>query len=130
MNVGKLLLDLARAVADEAERNPGFRDDLLRALQHPKAEKLGQDSQDERAERPAKNRRKPALLNPIEVVQEGESSLRARLSPLTLDDLRDIVAEYGMDPGKLVMKWKTPERVIDRIVEVSLARSRKGDAFR
>jgi hypothetical protein len=34
-----------------------------------------------------------------------------------------------MDPGKLVMKWKTPERIIDRIVEFSLARAVKGDVF-
>ncbi len=35
-----------------------------------------------------------------------------------------------MDPGKLVMKWKDNVRVIDRIVELSLTRSTKGDAFR
>jgi hypothetical protein len=34
-----------------------------------------------------------------------------------------------MDPGKLVMKWKTPERIINRIVEFSLARAVKGDVF-
>lgn len=34
-----------------------------------------------------------------------------------------------MDPGKLVMKWKTPQRIIDRIVEFSMARSVKGDVF-
>jgi hypothetical protein len=35
-----------------------------------------------------------------------------------------------MDPGKLVMKWKDASRIIDRIIELSLARSTKGDAFR
>ena len=49
---------------------------------------------------------------------------------LTLDQLRDIVAQYGMDPSKLVMKWKDPERVMDQIVELALTRSIKGDAFR
>jgi hypothetical protein len=34
-----------------------------------------------------------------------------------------------MDPGKLVMKWKTPERIINRIVEFSPARAVKGDVF-
>jgi hypothetical protein len=35
-----------------------------------------------------------------------------------------------MDPGKLVMKWKGADRVVDRIVELAVARSKKGDAFR
>jgi hypothetical protein len=35
-----------------------------------------------------------------------------------------------MDPGKLVIKWKKAERIIDRIVEISMARAQKGDAFR
>jgi len=47
-----------------------------------------------------------------------------------LEQLKDIVADYGMDPGKLVMKWKSSDKVIDRIVEISLARAQKGDAFR
>jgi hypothetical protein len=49
---------------------------------------------------------------------------------LSLEQLRDIVAEFGMDPGKLVLKWKSPQKVIDRIVEISMPRAQKGDAFR
>jgi hypothetical protein len=36
---------------------------------------------------------------------------------------------HWMDPGKLVMKWKTPQRIVDRIVEFSMARAVKGDVF-
>jgi hypothetical protein len=61
---------------------------------------------------------------------QGEDVLRKRLSLLELEQLKDVVAEYGMDAGKLVMKWKDTMRIIDRIVELSLARSTKGDAFR
>lgn len=75
-------------------------------------------------------RRAPASLDPVEVVRSGEGSLRESLSPLDLSQLLDIVAEYGMDPGKLVMKWKDRDRVINRIVEASRARAKKGDAFR
>ncbi|WP_162527293.1 hypothetical protein [Sphingomonas solaris] len=46
------------------------------------------------------------------------------------EQLLDIVAEFGMDPGKLVMKWKDRDRVADRIVETAIARATKGDAFR
>ncbi len=70
------------------------------------------------------------MLDPVQLVRSGEQVLRSNLEKLTLDQLRDIVAEYGMDPSRLVMKWNTPERVIDRIVEISIARAHKGDAFR
>jgi hypothetical protein len=56
--------------------------------------------------------------------------LRARLAGLSIEQLRDIVAEHGMDPGKLVIKWKSADRIIDGIVEMSMARAQKGDAFR
>lgn len=75
-------------------------------------------------------RRTPAVLDPIALAAEGEPALRGRLEGLDLERLLDIVAQFGMDPGKLVMKWRDPERVIDRIVELSLARATKGDAFR
>ena len=64
------------------------------------------------------------------VFAEGEAMLRKRLQALDADGLQDMVAEHGMDPGKLVRKWKTPDRVIEHIVATVQARSRKGDAFR
>lgn len=75
-------------------------------------------------------RRAPALVDPVALAHEGERQLRAALDRLELEKLLDVVAEYGMDPGKLVMKWRDRDRVIDRIVEISVARSTKGDAFR
>jgi hypothetical protein len=75
------------------------------------------------------NRRAPAVLDPVQLARQGEPALRTGLSKLKLEQLKDIVADYGMDSGKLVLKWKTPERIIDRIVEVSLSRIRKGEGF-
>jgi hypothetical protein len=49
---------------------------------------------------------------------------------LDLEQLRDVVAEYRMDPNKLVMKWKDRERVIEHIATTAASRGRKGDAFR
>jgi hypothetical protein len=66
----------------------------------------------------------------VEVARQGDEVLREKLRALTLDQLRDIVAEYGMDSGRLVMKWKDIDRVTERIVELALARAIKGDAFR
>lgn len=126
---------LMRVVIEEAERNPSFETALNDALgstprkrKPPRAEALGH-VEDGEAKR-GKNRRAPAALDPVQVVREGEPALRTALETLSLEQLRDIVAEYGMDPGRLVMKWNTPERVIDRIVEMSIVRAHKGNAFR
>lgn len=75
------------------------------------------------------NRRPPAVLDPVALATHGEDQLRAELAPLTIDQLKDIVADYGMDRDSLAMRWKIAGRVIDRIVEVSMSRARKGSAF-
>lgn len=136
MSLRNTLSRLMRVVIEEAERNPDFEAALNDALgsstqgkrKPPKAEALG-PADDGEAKR-GKNRRAPAALDPVQVVRDGEPTLRSALEKLSLEQLRDIVAEYGMDPGRLVMKWNTPERVIDRIVEMSVARAHKGSAFR
>jgi len=61
---------------------------------------------------------------------DGDVALRQRLQGMTLDQLRDIVSEHGMDKSHLVMKWAKSERVIEHIVATASARARKGDAFR
>ncbi|MBV9302154.1 MAG: hypothetical protein JOY62_08470 [Acidobacteriaceae bacterium] len=125
MTVKKALSGLVAAIVEEADRNEPFRTSIERALSiaavsvpatPPPRKKSG--------------RRAPAVLDPIELARQSEDVLRKQLRPLTLDQLRDIVAEHGMDAGKLVMKWKDAGRVIERIVELSLARATKGDAFR
>lgn len=75
-------------------------------------------------------RRAAPVLDPFEIHREDPAELAGRLDALDLEQLRDVVAYYGMDPRRLVMKWKTHERVILHIVETVQARSRKGDAFR
>lgn len=78
----------------------------------------------------SRTRRKPAAFDPFVVYEEGEPALRERLGGLGLEELKDIVAEHGMDVGKLVLKWKTQERIIEHIISTVQARSKKGDAFR
>lgn len=127
------LYKLARIISDEAKRNPEFAEELRTVLEPPaKARRNSKDSRKRSTaagiSRPA-NRRPPAVLDPVALAQRGEEALRTALSSLSLEQLKDIVADYGMDQKKLVMKWKTPSRVIDRIVEVSISRAQKGDAF-
>lgn len=76
-------------------------------------------------------RRAPAKLDPFKILADsGEQSLRAQLADLNLEELRDIVAQFGMDPRRLVMKWKDAQRVREHIAATTVQRSRKGDAFR
>ena len=122
MNIKRTLNELVRAVVDEAERNPEFArriEEALGILEKRKTPNLPR----------AKHRRTPAALDPVELARQGEAVLRARLAELNLEQLKDVVADYGMDPGKLVLKWKTADRIIDRIVEVSIGRVRKGEGF-
>ena len=135
MSLRNTLNRLMRVVIEEAERNPDFEAALNDALgstpskRKPSKTEALDHVEDGEAKR-GKNRRAPAALDPVQVVRDGEPVLRIALEKLSLEQLRDIVAEYGMDPGRLVMKWNTSERVIDRIVEMSIARAHKGSAFR
>lgn len=132
MRLRKLLSDVARVVAEEAERNPDFAKklaDILVPTRGVERTAMVRDPSFSSGSR-SKNRRPKAVLDPVEVARMGEQPLRARLMEFTLDQLNDIVADYGMDPGKLVMKWKAADKIIDRIVEISLSRAQKGDAFR
>ncbi|MCY4356203.1 MAG: hypothetical protein OXD01_01630 [Gammaproteobacteria bacterium] len=113
--IDKKLQDLIQTVIEEAKRSPEFTKHLKAAIKS--------------MEGSGKRRRKDATLDPILLVREGENVLRSKLESLTLDQLKDIVAQYGMDPDKLAMKWKNNERIIDRIIQYSVQRSKKGEAF-
>jgi hypothetical protein len=141
MNVDRRLRDLLNVILDEARQNPAFADRLGGVLGDEAASQRNKPG--ERVTKSASlaglargsavkrgNRRAPALVHPITEFEHGEVHLRNRLAALELEQLRDVVAEYGMDPNKLVMKWKDRERVVDHIVTTSASRARKGDAFR
>lgn len=75
-------------------------------------------------------RRPPAVLDPLAIWREDSASLEARLRELDVEQLKDVVSHYGLDPSRLALKWKTPDRLIKLIVEAVEAQARKGDAFR
>jgi len=136
VKVRKAVTNLLRVIADEVERNPDFERRIAAALGLEEQPNLP-DQQDRQTEVAAastgqrpKNRRPPPVLDPVEIARAGEDALRTRLATLSIEQLKDIVAEFGMDPGKLVIKWKSADRIIDRIVEISMPRAQKGDAFR
>lgn len=120
------LRELCEQLVERAEADPraasALADGLVRLL----------DGTPESSRRPPRRtgRRDAPVLDPLEIYREEPDALLARLSELDLEQLRDVVAYYGMDPRRLVMKWKTPERVAAHIVETVETRSRKGDVFR
>lgn len=121
------LARLVAAIGTEAMRSARFGDAMESAL--TSAAQPMSHAQPERPKRAG--RRSPGPIDPFTIyAAEGEDSLRAALRTLDLEQLRDIVAEHGMDHDKLAMKWKTPSRVIDRIVEKVASRTSKGSAFR
>ena len=133
MTIKKKLNALLREVIAEAEANPAFQERLAKALgpdEKPVKAPVERERQLKQTEhkRPS-NRRTPALLDPVQLARNSESELREALAKLDIEQLRDVVADYGMDPGKLVMKWRDAGRIADRIVEIARGRAQKGSAF-
>jgi hypothetical protein len=111
---------LFETILAEAAANPTFAQRLSAAL--------ADNREVPRRHRPG--RRKPGVVDPFALYSHGEEPLRHALGSLGVEQLKDIVAEHGMDLSKLAMKWKTPERLIDLIATTVRTRSQKGDAFR
>lgn len=122
------LVRLTAAVAKEAAARPSFAKALEVAMSSPTDE--APTKRDSTADRAGRRRSAP-VLDPYSIHREaGPDVLRHQLSSLSVEQLKDIIAEHGMDRDKLAMKWKTPDRLIDRILTTVSARAQKGDVFR
>ncbi|WP_301847167.1 hypothetical protein [Rhodococcus pyridinivorans] len=131
------LVALVQVIADEAARTPRFAKALAGALSVT-ADPSVPAPAPAPAARPAaartsprRSRRAPGAFDPFVVYREsGEATLRERLSSLGVEQLKDIIAEHAMDYDKFAMRWRTPSKLQDRIVERVKALTTKGDAFR
>lgn len=108
------------AVVDEAENNEDFASKLERAF-------TGNPSSKIKKER-VRRRQKPVLI-PLDMI-EDMNALDAKLHTLSVDQLKDIVSVYSMDPSRRALQWRKPDRLIALILEVSQKRLAKGNAFR
>lgn len=118
MEIEKQLSKFFKVIQDEIRTNPKFAQKIEHIFNDDKLIKNN-------------SKRKAAALNPeILLLERGEVQLINELNALDLEDLRDIISEFGMDPSKRAIKWKTKDKVVDYIVEVSRNRSTKGNAFR
>ncbi len=129
--------DLARrldrffaAVAAQAAANEQFATSLFAALDDESAP-VGRSAEASLTRRRAGGRRPPGPFDPFAVLgAHGPEVLRQRLGQCEIDELKNIVAEHGMDHDRLAMRWKKPDRLIERIIETVEAQERKGEAFR
>jgi hypothetical protein len=122
MNTHKTLKALFNEFLAEVERNDALRAKVEGILGHSK----------ERASPSPKQpvRRKPGRFDPMTVHRERPADPARRLDELSVDELKDIIAEHGMDRTKLAMKWKDKTRLVKLIIDTVENRAQKGDAFR
>lgn len=130
-NVVNVLRQLGNAVIEEAEHNDDFAYKIEQILDGKivTVKKKNTGRKVPGVGRPS-NRRDPAVFDPVSLISEDEYLLVEKLQSLTEKQLKDIIADYGMDPSKRAMKWKNRERLINHIVDTARRRAVKGDAFR
>jgi hypothetical protein len=131
MNLKKALRAIGAIVMDEVDRNPDFAQRLRQALTTSISASTTVKTDAATPLKKNNRSREPAVLDPTATLADhGDHALRLALQDLPIEQLLDIVAEFAMDPSKLVMKWKSSERIIEHIVDSAKRRSVKGDAFR
>lgn len=128
MALKKTLKDIVEVMLEEADNNPEFAKRLEMALGAGGRPRITKQKNSGQVMRRG-NRRTPAVFDPVALAQYGDGVLRARLGALDIEQLKDIIAEYGMDTTKLAMKWKSSERLVSHIVQISINRAKKGEAF-
>lgn len=127
MDMEKLLKAFYEVIIDEVNRNEEFSNKLKKILlENVKIEK-------NKSKTKGKKRvllEKDVLINPYDILIEGKEVLENKLREVELQDLKNIVEYYSMDPSKSFKRWRKKERLIDLILEVSTLRVNKGNAFR
>ena len=122
MTTKRQLKKLFEVILTEVGSNPSFAESVQAVLGGLESSKSSPKK---------RHRRSPAVIDPIEILgNAGHIELRAALEALDVEQLKDVVAQYGMDPAKLVMKLKDKPRIVEHIMTSADQRFRKGDAFR
>lgn len=75
-----------------------------------------------------KSKRNPAKIHPIRLWEEGEEKLRAELAKLDVEELKDVIVEYGWNERGL-MNIKKREKLEAVILERAKRIATRGDAF-
>lgn len=126
MDVEKQLMVIFNVVIDEMKSNKEFKMRIEDALSNKESE-IPNNIVESKAK---KRGRKSAVLNPNIIALKGEIILREELDKLEVVQLKDIISQYAMDSSKLTNRWRSKEKLMNYIVEVSFNRISKGDVFR
>ncbi len=127
MDMDKLIKEFYEVIIEESKKNKEFSNRLQKVLlDNVKTEKNKGKTKGK------KNllSEKDILINPYELLLEGKEVLVNKLKEVELQDLKNIVNYYSMDPSKSFKRWRKRERFINLILEVSALRTNKGNAFR
>ncbi|MFT4041691.1 MAG: hypothetical protein QM673_00875 [Gordonia sp. (in: high G+C Gram-positive bacteria)] len=133
----QLIAGLTQAVIDEADRSARFAAALARvieALRPNDGTTIAVPVPSPRKPAAAPRRRvvrAPGALDPFVVYREsGALGLTSQLGELTVDQLRDIIAEQELDTRKETGRKRKPEVLVVWIVERVEASENKGSVFR
>lgn len=122
MDINKLLNSIFDEFLREVRTNHEFKNRIIKLVEE---NTKGTNKQPSRP-----HRRAPGLFDPMTVYREQPETLKPRLEGLEIEQLKDIIAEHGMDRAKLAMKWQKKDRLIELIITTIQTRTQKGDAFR
>ncbi len=122
MNTNRLISGIFNEFLKELRNNEDLRNRIVEVIERT--------STPPEKPRARSHRRKPGPFDPMLVLRENPEALKTHLEALNVEQLKDIIAEHGMDRDRLAMKWKDKSRLVDRIITTVNSRAKKGDAFR
>lgn len=76
-----------------------------------------------------RRKRNPAKINPVRLVEISEERLWEELKELNIEELKDVISEFGMDSKKTAMSLKSRDRLETIIVDAAKRISTRGNAF-
>lgn len=129
----KIILGLwkkvSACIADEITNNDEFANRLGLILEENLVKAKSSKAESVNTKSHKGNRRRPAKINPFILLEQGAEVLKRALEALDIEELKDVIAENGMDTAKLAMKWKDGNRLINHIIDTTQRRSSRGEAF-
>ncbi|MDY6808086.1 MAG: hypothetical protein SW127_03625 [Actinomycetota bacterium] len=132
----QLIAGLAGVIVAEADRSSRFAaalTDAIGSISPPPAQYVAAAVAAPRRKPAARKKaaRQPGAFDPFVVYREsGADALTARLADLTVDQLRDIIAEQELDTRKETSRKRKAEVIVAWIVERVRASENKGSVFR
>lgn len=122
MDTTKIIKSIFNEIVKEVNSNKDFKQRLTDIIENEKKKISGNKRKSPR--------RIPGPFDPIEVFQQQPNLLESKLDALDIKQLKDIIAEHGMDRSRLAMKWKKKDRLVQLIIESVKSRVQKGEEFR